>query len=839
MSVAAVRRANGLPSSSPVVISQVGRAHAHGPRDELGMPAHWIELYNRSGEPVTLRGYSITDTLRQTGKWPLPGVVLPPRGYAMVWADGEARFDAPVRFGFDEVRGRAGWHRYKDYHETQGGETLRASVTAGAANESHAAARLVYRVDVPRTDRYALWLRVKPPGPDQCVLGVQVDARPPATVRLRPHGAYQMAPVHNPEARDGLWAFPRGAHALAVTLRHGEVVCDGGVLIRTDAPPGEVAVHANFKPRADGELVALFSPRGLLADHVFFPALPFGQSYRRVPPDGDDFALGPAAPHGLPPAAPPRPSHPNGPCPVGQSVTVAPATAGDDVRYTLNGALPTAADPVFPGSLAVTEPTTLRLRAFRDNAWPSPPVTRVFWPGPLPAVPVVWLAADEANLRDRHRGILVNTQARAAYGERPVYACLMRPNGAVQAVDAGMRIQGRSTRDYKVKLPFRIICRPQYGDPVWPGPLFADPGPESHASMVLRSYNIIYHPLGLAVMRRLGSPAPRTDHVVLMVNSRPFGLYFLLGDVAEPDWLEAQYGHLDLDVIKHKAVGDAVILGTSAAYDEVWGGIAADTWGPVTPERVAGIVDLRAFTRWIAGVQFLGLRDNDQGFFVRDRRDPAQRWSFLNWDFDGAFHDFASGAINSLRSSAFALEGVRGKVFRALMDDPGYRAFFIEEFQALLNHPLAPGPWLEQVAAYEEALLPLVDFESQGRNNQQPEFSPPEERTPEYLRAQLAEELATARAFFETRGATVRELLASGHGLAPPVPVRIATDLPLFVDDWPVTGTYAGQYFPGTTLRVHSPDESPLAITVNGTAIAADCLVTNLTRALEIRVTAR
>lgn len=828
--MAAIRKANGLPAATPVVISQIGRTDTCGPLDELGLPAHWIELHNRSPRPESLAGYALADSMRQIRKWPLPGIVLPPGGHAIVWADGKAMFDAPVRFGFNNVARRDYWHRFRDYSETQGGNTYYRSNNVADAET----ALLAYRFHVPQPDRYEFWLRLKPLGQRNALVSAGLNQQPPGLASLRPRGQYMMVPFKNPNSADGLWPLETGRQVVRIHLLRGEVVCDSGVLVRAGAPPEEVAVHANFKPRAAGEVVALFAPRGRVADFVSFPPLPDGQTYR-LAAAGGRFALGDPAPHGLPLTAPPRPSRNSGPIGPSQTLRAVPADPADIIRYTLDGSLPMENDPPFPPVLTLTPPTTVRLRSFRAGAWPGPTETRVFWPAPPPHLPLLCLATDERNLRDPHRGIMVNTHARAAYGERPAYACLIAPDGSVQETDAGLRIQGRSTRDWKVKLSFRIVCRPRYGAPTWPGPVFAGAGTTNHASFVVRSHNNVYHPLGLAILRRLGLAAPRTRHILLTVNDQPFGVYFLMEDVAKLDALEARYGHLDLDVIKHKTFGDPVILGTINAHDETWGRIERGEWGPLTTNRVAQIVDLKSFTRWIAAVQYLGVKDNDQGYFVRDRRAPDEHWSFLNWDWDGAFYDFARGKLDSFRNSP---EGVRGIVFRRLMKDPGYASFYLAEFQALLNHPLAPGPWLDMVQEYENTLLPAMEFESKGRQNQRPHLSPSKE-TVELLRAQFESELATARAFFETRGATIRRLLSQGFSLSQSVVIRITTEppnLPLEIDGWPETGAYAGQYFPGTPLNIRAADGRPLQFTVDGTSQVATFFETNVTKALDIEI---
>ncbi len=72
-----------------VVINAIG-APGSGKTDERGEADGWIELYNRDDVPVDLGGKVQTDELRRQFKHRLPaGLVVPPKGSLVLWADGE------------------------------------------------------------------------------------------------------------------------------------------------------------------------------------------------------------------------------------------------------------------------------------------------------------------------------------------------------------------------------------------------------------------------------------------------------------------------------------------------------------------------------------------------------------------------------------------------------------------------------------------------------------------------------------------------------------------------------------------------------------------------------
>lgn len=56
--------------------------------DELGNSPDWIELHNRSNDPVSLTGWALTDNPARPGKWRFPQIMLAGRGYLVVFASG-------------------------------------------------------------------------------------------------------------------------------------------------------------------------------------------------------------------------------------------------------------------------------------------------------------------------------------------------------------------------------------------------------------------------------------------------------------------------------------------------------------------------------------------------------------------------------------------------------------------------------------------------------------------------------------------------------------------------------------------------------------------------------
>ena len=75
--------------------------------------------------------------------------------------------------------------------------------------------------------------------------------------------------------------------------------------------------------------------------------------------------------YSLMPVAVPTFDPPAGPIAVGSEIAMTSATPGAVIRYTLDATDPTQDSPVFSGLVRLTEPATVKARAFRDDLAPS------------------------------------------------------------------------------------------------------------------------------------------------------------------------------------------------------------------------------------------------------------------------------------------------------------------------------------------------------------------------------------------------------------------------------------------------------------------------------------
>lgn len=76
---------------SAVRINEIATANLNGLRDEDNEAQDWVELYNTSGNTVSLAGWTLTDDAEEAAKWVFPAVSIGPRGYLLVFCSGKDR----------------------------------------------------------------------------------------------------------------------------------------------------------------------------------------------------------------------------------------------------------------------------------------------------------------------------------------------------------------------------------------------------------------------------------------------------------------------------------------------------------------------------------------------------------------------------------------------------------------------------------------------------------------------------------------------------------------------------------------------------------------------------
>lgn len=148
------------------------------------------------------------------------------------------------------------------------------------------------------------------------------------------------------------------------------------------------------------------------------------------------------------------------------------ASAGAEIRYTLDGSEPTAASTRYAAPIAYEKgETCLRARAFAKDALPSETVTQTYFVGVKQLTPIVSLVTDDKYLTNNKTGLLVpgNGKIKNYYRdwEYPISVEYYDLNGKQEINQiATFRVTGATSRNFGQK-SLSIFARAAYGSKVF------------------------------------------------------------------------------------------------------------------------------------------------------------------------------------------------------------------------------------------------------------------------------------------------------------------------------------------------------------------------------------
>ncbi len=808
------------PASSPVLITEVSASNREVVLDDDLAPSDWIELYNRSDRTVSLAGWRLIESGRPRRGWVFPEITLAPGSYLTVWASGKDRVGSAAsrRVNTRLTREARRYHLVDDFH----------TPLPGGFWDMRRARRVHVDISVPEPGRYTLWMKASAQGLS-------------GTVRVRPQGAASTVVSvaggrhrHLMVGAEGsVLVETPGIETVTVASRSGTVDVIYLALVRAgsvDKPPGDDRygrqVHASFRLRHGREGVMLVDPTGAVRDQTPPVDHPPTLTLQREP-GAFAWRVGPPTPAGREfRPAPDLAKYPSlSPGPLRVQPDRPPGV--QELRYTVDGSVPTADAPRLDGPLRLTGPTALRLRGYSDGVPVTPVVTRQFWVGPPPPAPTLMLTLDPQLITDPEIGIELNDRWRRQQ-ELPDDSALgplrltrrrdwarerrqwIKP-AHLLALDAeGLLFDGWA----RVRR-FTMAVGPGFGlhvrtrDPIRPtrdifGRMLAEPG---------RSIIVDEDDLNIPAydaVRAAGGVAPLTKWGLLAVNGEAAGWRVLLEPVDDA-FLRSRWGHTRFDLLKGKAF--AVKRGTTAAYDALAHRLARGAW---TAADIAPLIDLPHLTALHFAALFLATGENDelwQAYFLVDHDRVPPLIHAVGWDLDHAIQE-GPGHDTLALQRRYAERILERDTFLGVLvvlglldNDPAFRQSYLRYAERMMNHVLTPAWW-----------------ETRRR-----EAGGPAE-------PQRAEEVAH---FFRERPAFLSQSLTSDLGLPPARVVRFGVqgDGGVTIDGYAHRGPYVGRYFEGGTLELVVPPDQRGAFrgfTVNGRREPGPVLQVPVTEDLEV-----
>lgn len=681
-------------ASSPVVLNEIATTNPHVLLDEEGAAPDWIELYNRSDQPVALGGWSLADGRDPARRWILPERTLAPRSHAIVFASGRDRVGSAIARTLDV-----------ELHPSGADDLDLLEAPARIVDpepDRRPRRRARVALDLPARGPWELWVGARASGDVPAVLRVSLDGGDPVEAVLRPSRRLRHL---------RLAAGVRGGRARTVRLEsQGSVYVSRASFALPGPHAGRLGLHmhASFRLSRSGETVVLLDPRGAAADYATPQRFVPGRTWQRVP-DGDaHFEIAPPTPLGRTSAAAPdlSASPPVGDDPI--RVSAALPSGVDVLRYTLDGTPPRGDSARLEGALEIAGPTFLRVRGFRAGLPATPVASRVFHPGPTPDALVVHVGIDRRALDDPEWGIVPNNAARGMAWERVARVLVFDQSGVHFDGEAGLRTHAGNGSDRGRATSFQLRWRPSLGaahatrDPFEPA---LTPLPDR---LILDAAAGAWTDrLAYDLAAASGGVAARSRRAVLFVNGRLHNRAIAFEDV-DDGFLESRFGHTDFDLIKGKPFkvkrGDRLRLEDTAARLSS---------GTLSVEEARRRIDLGSALAAHFALIFPDATDGGrfpddavQGYLAIDRtREPGVVHA-VPWDLDHGFRSLNPDALADHRAfvrrqpwdTRYLAEQV---VDRLLRDDPLFAGIYREAAERFLAVAAEPR-WLEEIEALQD-----------------------------------------------------------------------------------------------------------------------------------------
>lgn len=511
-------------------------------------------------------------------------------------------------------------------------------------------------------------------------------------------GYYLSDDLANPQK----WQIPSGFGGQTV------IPAQGFLILWADGQPQQGPLHLSFSLSKNGEQIGLFdSTAGVFIDSLSYGAMPVNVSGGRYP---DGAGAGyffdkptPGAANGLPSGgltASPQFSVSAGifSAPLQVSLSVTDSLA--DIYYTTDASVPNQNARLYTGAITIDSTMVIRARAFHDGQLPSATITNRYFINPQHDLPLLSLVTDWDNLLDPDIGIHTNYKKDGPDWERDVNLQYFRENQPGFSVDAGIRLQGSTSR-YMNKKSYRIFFRPAYGRDRLVYDLFGDPAVQSFNKLVLRSgyddaltYNsswtptdgtLLRDPLASELWQELGQLNSRGNFAAVYLNERYWGIYNIRENVDE-DLVRDHLGWQDFDMVRLDRQGIDLKFGTRDEWDRMWtlfqtGDFSQDS----VYQQAAHMLDMDSFTDLQALVQFTRYYSWGWGVFAYRASSAGARWRWVIWDLDRTFdNDHVSWNGFSFYNSTTGQDWPN-LMMKQLLKNARFRHLFINKIADLLN----------------------------------------------------------------------------------------------------------------------------------------------------------
>lgn len=724
-----------LVATGKLVINEVCPAPRSGLRDEDGELSDWIEIRNLSNEQISLNGFALSDNEQRPTKWLFPeDAAIAPNGYYLVFASGKNRENP-------------GSYPHTNFSLSGEGETVTLSTRQGQMLDRITYPNMPVDHSFGRKPDNTEWqvFTIPTPGASNDAAGFKM-----ADDYLRavnPHKVYitevmssndtiaansaspisdwveiynageQVVNISSWGLSDTLnwprkWQFPNGT-----SIWPGEYKV---IYLDKSKTPGTDAANlrASFAlAKAGGEIATLSDAEGRVLDRMVLPEIATDVSYGRTADKSGFFYFETPTPGtvngiGFVGYAPlPEFSEPGGLYKENLLISIT-APEGSEIRYTLDGAIPTIQNShVYTQPIPINDTIVLRARTFVNGLQPSNIVTATYVMKTYFSVPVVALTTDPFELWDPATGMLafgegvdINSYTKipfknpyptyATHGKthRPGYAEMFdsKTDEVVFSQGVTFALIGQYSLDMPQK-SFKVQARARFGEKYFNAALFDDRPFDQYKSFVLRvsGNDAVWTRMADGVQSRLVDLIDDTtvihqawNPVIVYLNGQYWGHYNMRERVSR--YFVAQHEGIPLEEADNMTILEAngkAYWGNNSEYQELVK--TAKTLSPATnPDDLKYLTDRIDIDNYFDYMIFEAFFANSDTGNIRYYKVPGGKWRWILFDLDYGLFDSNFNGIKIILDprGTGVNRAIDNTLIRKILENPQMQDKFLRRF---------------------------------------------------------------------------------------------------------------------------------------------------------------
>lgn len=377
--------------------------------------------------------------------------------------------------------------------------------------------------------------------------------------------------------------------------------------------------------------------------------------------------------------------------------------SGDgDIRYTLDGSVPTENSNLYTQPITLTKTATVRAKAFSPNALPSNVVTSSYIINENHTLPVISVSADPGQMFGGG-GIYTNYTQNI---EIPCNLTLYEDSGSF-SVDCGIKMFGH-TGLQMAKKSFKVNFRGRYGADLLTYPVYGEDGPEVYDSLIIRSgqdypQSIFRDELFTNLCRQMSDNvlAQRDKFCILYINGEYRGIYCLKEAFSEFFYAtNRNVTEESVDMVQ------APVYPSSDIFQFMNYLGSHDMTDPDNYAYACTVFNMESLIDWIIIQGYSTNGDVQQNLRYFRSSDNGNTYEMAFYDLDWAFYYHL--AFTDVLSNDREMNWQHLRLTTRIMKNPTFRKQFLERCSYHMENALSNENVLATIDYYEQLLAPEV-----------------------------------------------------------------------------------------------------------------------------------